>query len=65
MRSKSVIPIPESGFERIDLSGSSRLTQIDSRHRPMDAARIDNHHEGAQLIDVNLHNANSASNIKS
>src|SRR5258707_2309814 len=41
---------PESGFERIDLSGSSRLTQIDSRDRPMDAARIDNCHEGPQLI---------------
>jgi hypothetical protein len=54
----------ESSFQRIDLSGSSRLTQIDSRDRPMDAARIDNCHEGPQLIDVYLHNAIPASSTE-
>jgi hypothetical protein len=54
----------ESGFERIDLSGSSRLTQIDSWDRAMDAARVDNRHEGPQLIEVYLHDAISASNMR-
>jgi drug/metabolite transporter (DMT)-like permease len=50
---------PESGFERIDLSGSSRLAQIDLSDRPMDAALIDDRHEGPQLIDVYLHKCKS------
>jgi hypothetical protein len=55
----------ESGFERVDLSGSSRLTQINSRSRPMNTAGVYDRHEGSQLIDVYLHNAVPASNIRS
>ena len=37
----------ESGFERVDLSRRRRLTQMQSRDGPVDAARLHNSHEGA------------------